>query len=310
MRDEDASADIKELSIVARQCIAAACLDRYCHFHGLNVPEIDALIDHIWKITNIRSPDDFVAWERGFGDLAITGLGDPIPPSVLAAIPAALHSEFDQLVQDTVETSATTWYGSDPDDDSLAYLLNVVRTLNSYGIPLPDIRKFRSSDPTKHGGWGTNPTADQAQVWRYGQHNMEEIKARIVDAFASDPFLCQFWSGKPECDVLPEQNGDYFKHVLATVFVRESVLNGVNVGAIIKRMAELVRPHIESVDELCALVGWIGAGDTSDRHYRVLKYSVMKDSLANPLLDLLSRYFDDEYFNDEGISFVRYCPLK
>ena len=169
MRNEDASTELKQLSIVARQCVAAVCLERYCRHHRLDIPQVNALLAHIWGITTIKNPDEFVAWERGFGDLAITGLGDPIPLEVLETIPTSLHSEFDQLVCNTVETSAITWYGSDPEDRSLEYLLSVIRTLNSYRIALPDFSKFRSSDPTWHGGWGTKPTADQAHEWRYGR---------------------------------------------------------------------------------------------------------------------------------------------
>src|SRR5262249_14718433 len=143
-------------------CVAAVCLERYLRHHKLDIPQLNALLEHIWRITTIKSPDGFVNWDAGFRDLAVSGFGDPIPPSVLDAVPNALHDELERLISDTVETSAATWYGSDPEDQSLAHLLNVVRTVTSYGIPLPDLQKFRSSDATLHGGWGTKPTAFQA----------------------------------------------------------------------------------------------------------------------------------------------------
>jgi hypothetical protein len=169
MENDDIAAELKGLSIIARQCVAAVCLERYCRHHKLDIPELNALLDHIWRITSIKSPDGFVNWDRGFSDLAVNGLFDPIPPSVLDAVPKALHGELDQLISDTVETSAATWYASDPEDQSLAHLLSVVRTVTSYGIPLPDLNKFRSSDATWAGGWGTKPTAFQTHTWRYSR---------------------------------------------------------------------------------------------------------------------------------------------
>jgi hypothetical protein len=141
------------------------------------------------------------------------------------------------------------------------------------------------------------------------QHNMEELKARIVEALMNDSFLFPLWSGQPECDVFPHDNSDYFKHVLVTVFLNERVLNRVNIGAVIKRIAELVRPLIQLADDICALAGWIGSGDSRERYFRVLRFCITKEGMENPLLDSLSRHFGEEYFNEEGISFLRYHPL-
>jgi hypothetical protein len=139
---------------------------------------------------------------------------------------------------------------------------------------------------------------------------MEDIKASIVRDLTRDTILCSFWSGEPECNIYSHEDSDYFKHVQVTVFLKEYLINAVNVGGIVKRMAKLVRPHIQFVDELCAFAGWIGGGDTSDKYFRVLRFSVLKEAMESPLLDSLSSHFGEEYFNERGVSFLRYYPLR
>src|SRR6266446_1417757 len=103
---------IDDLSVVARQCTAALCLERYCVFHNLKHPDIVAVIDHIWGIGAIENPDQFVEWEQGFQGLKAAGWGDPVPNDLLEIIPPTIRKEYQELANYVIETSATTWYGS------------------------------------------------------------------------------------------------------------------------------------------------------------------------------------------------------
>lgn len=78
---------IDGLSVVARQCIAAVCFERYCVIHNLKHPDIRAFIDHIWGIGAIQNPEQFEAWELGFQGLKASGWGDPLPDDLLEIIP-------------------------------------------------------------------------------------------------------------------------------------------------------------------------------------------------------------------------------
>ncbi len=141
------------------------------------------------------------------------------------------------------------------------------------------------------------------------EQKMEELKARIIVALGSDSLLSPFWSGKPECDVFPIEGNDGLKSLLVTVFLKESVINRETVGKTVNRIAELVRPQMQLVQELRQLTGWIGGGDSSERYFRVLRFAVLKEALESPTLQSLPQHLPDEYFNEGGVSFLRYCPL-
>lgn len=160
------SKEIDELSVVARQCIAAICFERYCKFHNIQSPDISEFIEHVWRVGKIENPEQFVEWERGFQELRASGWGEPLSEDVLKAIPPALHEEYRDLAEYLIETSATTWYGSDM-KGTREYLLKVIRIVSAYGIALPDFSLFKSSSRELHGGWGNNPSPDELNTWRY-----------------------------------------------------------------------------------------------------------------------------------------------
>lgn len=160
------SDSIDELSVVAKQCIAAVCFERYCQFHKLQSPDIDAFIEHIWKITKIEKPGDFGEWEQGFQLLRATNWGEPLSKDFLKLIPSTIRQEYTKLAEYVIETTATTWYGSDL-KGTTEYLLKIIDTVSSYGIVLPDFNKFRNSSPQVYSGWGSNPSPDVIYEWRY-----------------------------------------------------------------------------------------------------------------------------------------------
>ena len=157
--------DLKQLSVVARQCLAVICFERYCRFHGLSHPAIDQFIEHEWRIVSIHSPSEFNVWEQAFQEMPITGQGDPYPESLVAAIPLTLRKEFDNLILHVFETSATTWYGHDP-EGTVKHLVEVLRIIDSYGIALPNLEMFRQPLAHIRDGWGAPLSETEAKRWK------------------------------------------------------------------------------------------------------------------------------------------------
>ncbi len=157
--------ELNHLSIVARQCIAVICFERYCKFHRLSHPAIDQFIEHEWQITSIHSPNDFNDWEQAFQDMPIIRQGDPSPESLVAVIAPALQKEFENLILHVFETSATTWYGHDP-KGTVEHLVEVLKAIDSYGIALPNLEIFRQPLAHLHDGWGMPLTETEAKQWR------------------------------------------------------------------------------------------------------------------------------------------------
>ena len=157
--------DLKSLCVVARQCIAVTCFERYCRFHGLAHPAIDQFIEHEWRIASLHDPSEFVAWEQAFQDMPITGQGDPSPESLVAVIPFALRREFDTLILHVFETSGTTWYGQDL-EGTLEHLVEVLKIIDSYHIALPDLEIFREHPGHIHAGWGRPLSDTEVKRWR------------------------------------------------------------------------------------------------------------------------------------------------
>lgn len=156
---------IDGLSVVARQCIAAVCFERYCVIHNLKHPDIRAFIDHIWGIGAIQNPEQFEAWELGFQGLKASGWGDPLPDDLLEIIPPYERS-MRSWPTTSFETSATTWYGSDI-KGTREYLIKVIHIVSKYGIELPNFDRFKSSSPELNGGWGSTPPPNELYAWRY-----------------------------------------------------------------------------------------------------------------------------------------------
>ena len=166
MLQQSLSNKIDELSVVARQCVAAVCFERYCEFHKLKSPDIDAFIQHIWDITKLEKPEMFVDWEQGFQQLKAVDWGATLTKDFLNQIPTSIRNEYIELTNNVIETSAATWYGSDL-NGTKENLMKVIDTVSKYGIALPDLNKFRNSSPQIMGGWGNNPSPDEVYEWRY-----------------------------------------------------------------------------------------------------------------------------------------------
>jgi hypothetical protein len=75
-----------DLSVVARQCIAALCVQRFCALYEIRHPAIDDFVEHLWGVATVMS-ENFTEWAEGFAALPASTWGDDLPGNVVAAIP-------------------------------------------------------------------------------------------------------------------------------------------------------------------------------------------------------------------------------
>lgn len=158
------STSIDTLSLIARQCIAVTCLQRFCRRHAIGHPALSAFADHVWQVAHVER-GNFLAWEQGFASLAINGMGDPWPDDVRMAMPGQLLAPLMALVQHVLETSACTWYGDDL-PASRRQLEAVLRLCAGHDVALPPLEPYVQHDAHLHGGWGPALSDAQVSAWR------------------------------------------------------------------------------------------------------------------------------------------------
>jgi hypothetical protein len=91
-----------DLSVVARQCIAAICLERFCARYGIRHPAINAFIEHLWSVASVTS-EAFTEWEQGFQSLVASTWAGDLPTEVITAIPASARADYEQLADAAIE---------------------------------------------------------------------------------------------------------------------------------------------------------------------------------------------------------------
>ncbi|MBB3121197.1 hypothetical protein [Pseudoduganella violacea] len=155
---------IDDLSVVARQCIAVTCLQRFCRRYQIAHPALSQFIDHVWKVGQ-ADRETFVAWDMGFSALPITGLGDEWPEDVRAAIPEDIYDTLAGLVDHVLETSACTWYGGDL-PTTRRQLEIVLSICEQHGVVKPDFRQYTQAQAQLRGGWGPVLTDEEINAWR------------------------------------------------------------------------------------------------------------------------------------------------
>ena len=155
---------IDTLSVIARQCLAVTCLQRFCRRHAVEHPALSAFAAHVWELPQV-GPGDFAAWERGFAALAVTGLGDPWPEDVRMAVPGHLLGALEALVQHVLETSACTWYGDDR-PESRRQLEAVLDICARHDVAVPQLGHYAQPHAALRGGWGPMLTDEEVRAWK------------------------------------------------------------------------------------------------------------------------------------------------
>lgn len=155
---------IDTLSVIARQCLAVTCLQRFCRRLDMDHPALSAFTAHVWKAAQL-GPGDFAAWERGFASLAVTGMGDPWPDEVRMAMPGHLLGTLEALVQHVLETSACTWHGDDL-AASRRQLQAVFDICARHDVAVPQLEHYVQHDAALRGGWGPALTDEEVRAWQ------------------------------------------------------------------------------------------------------------------------------------------------
>jgi hypothetical protein len=153
-----------KLSVIARQCIAAICVHRFCTHYGIRHLAIDAFVEHLWGVATV-TPETFTAWEQGFQVLPASTWSEPLATGLLAAIPDQLVVHYSRLANAAIECSAGTWYASDI-PATLDAFATVSELMREHGLSLPRFETFVDSSPEVGQGWGSHPTPEQLRAWR------------------------------------------------------------------------------------------------------------------------------------------------
>jgi len=161
-------AGARALSLTARLGLALCCFERYCRVVGLHSPSIQSFLDYMWEWPLRMTPAELTEWESRRTDLVETGLGDPVPDDVRAVLQkrGIDESEFQSLVESTVEIIFGSFYGAAEDERSLAYLTQVVSICARRGIRPPPLSVFAASRFEDRDGWGHDLSIQEGDRWR------------------------------------------------------------------------------------------------------------------------------------------------
>ncbi|WP_332854872.1 hypothetical protein [Duganella sp. S19_KUP01_CR8] len=155
---------IETLSVIARQCVAVTCLERFCLRYQINHPALSALIEHVWAVTKVE-PGTFGPWEQGFASLPISGFESDWPEDICRELPRELLRTLKELVEHVVETSATTWYGNDL-PATKRQLEIVLEICKKHGVPAPELQRYTQLHARIHGSWGPPLSNQELATWR------------------------------------------------------------------------------------------------------------------------------------------------
>jgi hypothetical protein len=160
---------VRPLSLSARIAIALHLFQGYCNRRGLNHPEIERFVEHLWEFIALPvGGGGFEPWRKREPPLTHVGLGDDFPlgfESVLrgAGVSAA---EFRLVLGCTTEVLYSTMYGAADEEGSRRYLLELASVAESVGVEWPDMRCFSESKWTDCHGWGKRPSEQELAEWR------------------------------------------------------------------------------------------------------------------------------------------------
>jgi hypothetical protein len=154
-------------SIRAAAWIGAQCVRQYCTGHAIDDKRIVAFCEYLEKLASAR---DLLAWEEEGAQLAVTGLGDPLPDD-LASDPALV-----ELVCYAHEIAASQMYGA-WQPQRVAEFLRRAAALAGYDLDRvcqAGIFEKHNPDPS---GWGEPIDEGTEECWRravQGEKKREE----------------------------------------------------------------------------------------------------------------------------------------
>lgn len=161
--------DVRPLSLSARIAIALHLFRGYCKRRGLNHPETDRFVEHLWEF--IALPVDgsgFKAWVKREPPLTHTGLGCGFPTGFESVLKAAGVSaeEFRQVLECITGVLYSSMYAAADEEGSRRYLLELASVAEAAGVEWPDMNCFAGSNWSDSHGWGQRPSAQDLAEWR------------------------------------------------------------------------------------------------------------------------------------------------
>lgn len=155
---------VDSLSAIERPAAALVCLERFAQHFGIEQPALTAFIEHLWGVVHV-TPETWVAWAGAFDDMVMLKSVEEYPPALAGSIPAAVRRDLSVLTRAVFETTAATWYCSNPEGTRDA-LLEVVEMLRKHDIAVPDLTLFRLSPGNCGDAWGPRPSDGVIASWK------------------------------------------------------------------------------------------------------------------------------------------------
>jgi hypothetical protein len=160
---------LRPLSLSARIAIALHLFRGYCNRRGLDHPEIDRFVEHLWEFIALPiGGGGFEPWRKREPPLTHVGLGDDYPPGFEAVLRVAGVSaaEFRQVLACTTEVLYSSMYAAADEEGSRQYLSELAAVAESVGVEWPDMNCFAGSKWSDGHGWGQRPSERELAEWK------------------------------------------------------------------------------------------------------------------------------------------------
>ncbi len=137
------------------------------HQTGLVTPQVDALIEHLWRWLTVTT-EDFDTW-YGFASPALdVAMGDPLTTELQAECRRAHVEPVDlrEILGHTAEIVYRNLFALADNAQTLADLREVERIASRYGVTLAPAVLFAGSAWSVRGGWGPRMSTADVARWR------------------------------------------------------------------------------------------------------------------------------------------------
>jgi hypothetical protein len=163
------------LSLNARLAVALHLFAGYCHCRGLNYPDIDQYIEHMWGFITLSLPEGgggFDAWEKSRPELVDSGMGWNLLERVAdhLAERRVNEAEFHSALMNCTEVLYGSLFGVAEDAASRNYVSKLADAATQVGAAWPDLATFESSKWAVR-TWGNPLTVVEMARWRDADKN-------------------------------------------------------------------------------------------------------------------------------------------
>lgn len=157
------------MSLSARIAIALHLFRGYCYRRGLDHPEIDRFIEHLWEfITLPPGGGGFDEWQKREPPLTFVGLGDDFAHDFECLLDARDVSvvEFRHILACTTEVLYSSMFAAADEKGSRKDLSELARVAESVGAKWPEMSCFAGSKWSDGHGWGQPLSARELAEWK------------------------------------------------------------------------------------------------------------------------------------------------